>query len=235
MIFNTSKKGQIWISVILFVLLISLTLAIVMKAGKPLLENMEDKLVFARQKSLFLSLDEQIREIASEGQGSQRVIPIEIDKGSLEIYDGTLRWVFGTDAKILEPGTEVNLGNVHVSSNADVFARETEDTYVLGNTYVTYVFTKCEDKNSCILNSSNILKYINLTMPGTTTQQSSGNFDFGLGSGSFNMQGYSELKDYGSNLGKATLLYYINSSSETPTIMEFVLGSRRDFVEVKIR
>ncbi|MFQ5474264.1 MAG: hypothetical protein ACE5DM_00340 [Candidatus Nanoarchaeia archaeon] len=230
------KRAQIWISAILFILVVTVSLAIVLNAGAPIVKNLQDKTIFTRQKNLFLSLDQNIRDIAAEGQGSQRVIPVEIEKGILEVNDGTLRWAFRTDAKILESGREIDLGNVHISSNSNVFTRETNDTYLLGNTYVKYRFVKCESTTSCYLNSSDLLRSINFTNPETNVEsETSGVFGFELNGGDWYTPGYSVLQDAGSDLGEASVIYYVNTTSSNPTMIEFTLGSNRDFIEVKIR
>ncbi len=77
-------------------------MVIVLNAGVPILKNLQDKTVFTRQKNAFLSLNQQIKDISEEGVGSQRVIPIEIEKGNLELKEGSLKWDLLTNAKILE-------------------------------------------------------------------------------------------------------------------------------------
>jgi len=229
------KRAQIWISAILFILVITVSLAIVLNAGEPLIENLQDKTVFTRQKNLFLSLDENIRDIASEGQGSQRVIPVEIEKGQLEVSDGTLRWAFRTEAKILESGREIDLGNLHITSNADVFTDETDDQYVVGNTFVTFTFAKCEDRSTCTVNSSDLLRSINFSNPETGVESTtSGDFEFETADGPFFVPGYSVLDERGSDLGQTTIRYYINTTSAQPTVISFTLGSHRDFIEARI-
>lgn len=229
------RKAQIWISAILFILVITVSLTIVLRAGTPLVTNLQDKTIFTRQKNLFLSLDQNIRDIAAEGQGSQRVIPVEIEKGQLEVTDGTLRWAFKTDAKILESGSEIDLGNLYITSNSDVYTQETNETYLLGNTYVKYLFHKC-DEDSCMINSSNVLLSVNFTNPENGVEsESSGEFGFEFGDGAWVLPGYSELQDAGSNLGQASLYYYINTTSTNPIVLEFMLGSSRDFIEARIR
>ncbi|MFC1753047.1 hypothetical protein ACFL96_06590 [Thermoproteota archaeon] len=231
-----NRKAQIWISAILFILVITVSLTIVLQAGGPVINNLQDKTVFTRQKNLFLALDQNIRDIAAEGQGSQRVIPVEIEKGQLEVTDGTLRWAFRTDAKILESGSEIDLGNLYITSNSDVYTEETNVTYTLGNTYVKYVFYKCEDESSCVLNSSNILLGVNFTNPETGAEsETTGSFTFEFGSGNWSLPGRSELQDSGSNLGQASLYYHINTTSTNPKVLEFILGSNRDFIEARIR
>lgn len=231
------KKAQIWISAILFILVITVSLTIVLQAGTPIIENLQDKTIFTRQKNLFLALDQHILDIAAEGQGSQRVIPVEIEKGDLEVTGGALRWVFRTNARILDSGQEIDLGNLFITSNADVSVSETNDTYTLENSFVEFTFRKCE--TSCFLNSSDLLQQVTFMNPETGVDTATtGNFDFEIGAfgpGPWYLPGYSELKDKGSDLGEASLLYFINSTSSAPVILEFTLGSNRDFVNVKIQ
>ena len=231
-----NRKAQIWISAILFILVITVSITMVLQTGGPVIKNLQDKTIFTRQKNLFLALDQNIKDIAAEGQGSQRVIPVEIEKGQLEIEDGTLRWVFRTDANILESGSEIDLGNLHITSNADVYTEENDTHYVLGNIYVEYVFHKCDDRDTCILNSTHILESITFTDPADgAVSTTSGTFGLEFGNGTWSLPGYSELQDSGSNMGQASLYYYVNSTSTNPKVLEFTLGSNRDFIEARIR
>jgi hypothetical protein len=48
--------------------------------------------------------------------------------------------------------------------------------------------------------------------------------------------GFSVLEDEGSSLGAARVLYYVNyTNASYYTVVEFSLGSNRDFIEAKIR
>ena len=235
---QNKKRGQVWISAILYIMIITVLMVIILNAGVPLLKNMQDKTVFSRSKNTFLALNEQIVDVSEEGVGSQRVVPIEIEKGSLALNDGALKWNLRTDARILESGQQIELGNLYISSNADVTSTSNTANYTLENTYVKATFHKCEDRSSCILNQTGMIMKLEFMDHESGTQTAAANdfqIDFG-GSTTWNYSGYSVLEDSGSSLGSAHVLFYVNNTNESYyTIVEFSLQSNRDFLEVKIR
>lgn len=235
---KNGRKAQIWISAILYILVITVIMVIVLNAGVPVLKELQDKSVFARTKNTFLSLNEQISDISEEGVGSQRVIPIEIEKGNLELRDGALRWELKTDAKILESGQQIELGNLYITSNADVTATSNAENYTLENAYLRATFHKCESRETCYINESGMIMKLEFKDPATGQYVAANNqftVDFG-GSTTWNVSGYSWLEDQGSSLGAARVLYFINNTNESYyTTVEFMLESNRDFMHARIR
>jgi hypothetical protein len=232
------RSAQIWISAILYILVITVVMVIVLNAGVPVIKDLQDKTVFTRSKNTFLSLNQQIAEVSEEGIGSQRVVPIEIEKGSLELKDGSLKWDLRTNAKILESGQQIELGNLYISSNADVDSASTANNYTLENTFLRATFHKCEDRELCRLNQTGMLMQLVFKDPETGVQTAaSGTFEFHFNSSaSWDVQGFSMLEDEGSSLGAARVLYYVNNTgSSYYTVVEFTLGSNRDFIESRIR
>ncbi|MBI5398374.1 hypothetical protein HZB03_02820 [Candidatus Woesearchaeota archaeon] len=235
------KKGDIWIAAILYILIITVVLTLVLQAGVPIINDLQDKTTFTRSKNTFLRLNQQIVDISQEGAGSQRVIPIEVEKGDLELSGGSLKWDLRTGAKILEPGQEIDLGNLFITSNADVAAGPvTSSVYTLQNSILPANFTRCEDRTTCTFASSNLLQKIRFRNPDTGAfSTTSGTFNVEFGQGAWNFSGFSKLEDAGDNLGSSSVLYYVNNTNTTNstvfTVIEFTLGSNRDFVTVKVR
>jgi hypothetical protein len=230
-------KAQIWVSAILYILVITVIMVLVLNAGVPLLKDLQDKTVYSRQKNAFLALNQHITEISEEGVGSQRVIPIEIEKGYLELKDGSLKWDLRTDAKILESGQQIELGNLYISSNADVTSRSYDANYTLENTYLKASFYKCEDRDSCTFNKTYLLRQLVFKNPETGTETAAlQDFEIDFGTGDWNMPGFSVLEDEGSSLGAARVLFYINNTNASYyTVVEFTLESNRDFLQARIR
>jgi hypothetical protein len=232
------QKAQIWISAILYILVITVVMVMVLNAGVPIIKDLQDKTVFTREKNSFLALNQHINDISEEGIGSQRVIPIEIEKGNLELKDGALKWDLLTNAKILESGQQIELGNLYITSNADVSARSYTNNYTLENTYIRASFVKCEDRSTCSLNQSAMLGQLVFKNPETGVETAAANpftFDFGTGA-SWSFSGFSVLEDEGSSLGAARVAYYVNNTNSTYyTVVEFTLQSNRDFLEARIR
>ncbi|MFH1064214.1 MAG: hypothetical protein V1729_03985 [Candidatus Woesearchaeota archaeon] len=232
-------KAQIWVSAILYILIISVVMVLVLNAGVPIIKDLQDKTVFTRSKNTFLTLNQHINEISEEGVGSQRVIPVEIEKGYLELKDGSLKWDMRTNAKILESGQQIELGNLYISSNADVSSRNYAENYTLENNYLRATFHKCEDRSTCVFNQTGMLWQLVFKNPESGVETAALNpfeFYFDSSGGAWEASGYSVLEDEGSSLGAARVLFYINNTDASYySVMEFTLESNRDFMQVKIR
>ncbi len=73
-----NKKGDVWVSAVLYIALGMVIITIVLAAGLPLVTKMKDKNTVAQTKRVMLSIDDNLKEVATEGPGSRRVIPLEI-------------------------------------------------------------------------------------------------------------------------------------------------------------
>ncbi len=232
-----SRKAQIWVSAILYILVITVIMVLVLNAGVPIIKDLQDKTVFTRSKNTFLALNQHINEISEEGVGSQRVVPVEIEKGYLELKDGALKWDLKTNAKILESGQQIELGNLYISSNADVSSNSYDTNYTLENSYLRATFYKCEDKTRCNLNHTGMLRQLVFKNPDGGEIVANSGFEFHFNSSaSWEEPGFSVLEDEGTSLGAARVLYYVNNTgADYYTVVEFTLESNRDFMQVRIR
>ena len=142
MFHKSGKKAQLWISAVLYILIISVVMAIVLEAGLPILSNLRDKSIVLQTRDNFINVDKHIQEIADAGPGSQRVVPLEIKKGDLKIEEGRMIWDMDTEADIMQPGTSQQSGNLRVGVNADVKATQSGSLFTLENSYIKAVFNK---------------------------------------------------------------------------------------------
>ena len=230
-IIKKTKKAQVWISLVIYILIATTVLILVLQAGLPLLNKMKEKVLFSRTKDVMIGLDEQIREVASEGIGSQRVIPINIREGQLSVKENKLTWDITTQNKILESGTRKEFGNVVVTVNTDVSAKTVNDYFILENTYLIVNLSKIE---SGTLNTNEIIQSITLKETDSVITEP---FTFeindlpGTGVG----EGYTELLEEGNNLGFATVVVHMNSIVDYNYDLELTLESYADFISIDIR
>jgi len=241
-----SKRGQLWISAVLYVLIVVVVIVIVMEALTPVIENLKDKAVFNRVRDTFLSINQYIRDVSSEGKGSQRTIPVEIQKGRLAVEDNEIKWSLGTESSILEPRTQVELGNLIIVSNGDVDAYETNaSTFVLKNSRVLFEFYKY----GSLLNFTNqtnssgtIVSFTGSTIIKRTSFLRGGNEYNVTPSYSFfvppdtattAIKGYTLLPRTGSDLGKANVIAHVNSTSYEYDLV-FTLESQADYLSVEM-
>lgn len=101
-----NKKSVIWVEAVLYLALGVIAITLVLSAGVPVVNRMKDRNTIIQTKTLMYSIDNNIRQVASEGPGSKRQLnPIDITAGELYIYerDDMVRWQLKTSLMLMEP------------------------------------------------------------------------------------------------------------------------------------
>ncbi|PLW79778.1 hypothetical protein C0585_06125 [Candidatus Woesearchaeota archaeon] len=242
------RKGQIWISAVIYILIITTSLLIVLKFGIPLIDEMKDRNSFEKSKNMMKALDEQIIQVANEGEGSQRVVTLDISEGKLLVENDQVVWEFETDNDILDERTSQETGNIKIVSNANVQSIENEENYIL-STVIDYDsngnpigfgadIKKIGDENNWdTINASLLIQ--NITYDGV---DSNGTFKMFLGddeSTSYG-NGYTKLVPEGNNtnLGSSTIIAHINttlSGSKLEYDIHITLNSYSDFLVIETK
>jgi|SRR3989344_6429073 len=99
------KKGQIWISAVLYIALGVVAISIVLSAGVPLINKIKDKNTIVQTKDILFAVDNIIRKVRDEGPGARRVIqPLIIKDGNLFINatNNSIKWELKTGAIFVE-------------------------------------------------------------------------------------------------------------------------------------
>ncbi len=220
------RKGQVWISATIYTLVIITALVIILAATQPLIDRMRDKAAVQKQKETMTALDNQISGIAAEGPGSQRVIPIDIMDGQIVVANDGLVYNVETDSKVVEPRSQVELGNLKLSSGTDVNAYEDGD-FVLENSKIRVTFINTDYLND----TEEIIKeLLLLSTNGTVTDV----FTFDIGDGSSLEEGsYTLLEQEGTSLGTASVKAFCNQTNFEYDLV-FTLDSEADFIRADI-
>ncbi len=112
------KKGQIWISAVIYIALGIVALTLIINAGIPLINKMKDKNTIIQTKDLMFSLDENIRTVVSEGPGSRRYLsPFDIKRGELfiDVEDSNeILWKLDTKLAYMEEGVVKKEGGLNL-------------------------------------------------------------------------------------------------------------------------
>lgn len=237
------RKGQIWISAVIYVLVISSTLLIVLKFGVPIIDEMKDRNVFEKSKTMMSALDEQILQVANEGEGSQRVVSLDIIEGNLYVENNEIVWEFETNNEVFNTRSSNTQGNLQIVSNSNVKTTELGNSYIL-STIVDYsngfpitfnaTIKKFGDiSNWTSVNTSELIE--NLTYDNVS---STGTFNIFLNDDSLTGigNGYTYMLPSGnnSNLGDATVVAHINSSSFEYDVY-ITLNSYSDFLVIETK
>lgn len=232
------KKGQIWVSVIIYTMVAILALVLILNTGVPLLTELKDRAVVDKVSDIMVNLDRHITEIANQGEGSQATVSFEIRDGEIKFENDQLVWEIETDSEIISPRSSTKLGNVIVSSNANVKTFDTTNYYILestikNDTFKAY-FNKKNSKDSWgYINTSGVI--YNLSFNG---EAMSGDFTFNLNDDvtSFEGTGYTTMLPSGNNtnLGQAQVIAHMNTSFARYDLV-FSLTSYSDFIKVNVK
>ena len=223
MIYVKMKKAQIWISATLYTLIIVVAIVIVLSAVVPLINKMKDRAIFQKIKNEIANLDVDIVEIASEGKGSQRTKPIEIQEGMLKVESGKMYWELRSEAKLLEPRTSLKIGNVFFSSNADVNATIVGAKVILRNSRIHVEFNK---------SATNISKIITkMSMDSVNLPNLPGGLKFKLDGNEPSIISTELIPGEGTSFGRVTLVAHTSNASVD---VEFTLEGGADFLITNI-
>src|SRR3989344_9677985 len=107
-----NKKGDVWVSAVLYFGLGMVLLTIILAAGTPVVNRLRDKNIVLQTKEVMHTLDSNIREVAREGPGSQRPLAVDIRKGEFLIdrVNNKVEWSYDTKALLSEPCTPTVMG-----------------------------------------------------------------------------------------------------------------------------
>lgn len=229
-----SKKGDIWISAVIYVLIGVIVLTIVLEAGVPFIRGLQERSNINRARNAFSSLDRQIVDVANEGQGSQRVIPFEVSEGTIRVEDSKLRWKIETSSKVLEPRTRIELGNLVIASDVDVSAAEYGSSYIVQNSRILVNFTRFGSvgNHTAGINTSSLINYVQFKDTGAVT---TGTFTFFINQDASTALGigYTELLQPGSGRASATVKAFVNSTLYQYDLL-LSLDSKADFIRAQI-
>ena len=214
------KKAQIWISAVLYTLIIVVAITIVLSSIVPLVSKMKDRAVFQKVKNELNNLDALITEVASEGQGSQRTTPFEVQQGVLKVKSGNIFLELQSEAKLLEPRTSLRIGNLFLSSNADVNATIVGEKIILNNSRINIEFNKSATNISQIVSK--------ISMGAINLPNLPGGLKFKLNDQEFpSITSLDLIPGQGNNLGRATLVAHTTNASVD---VEFTLEGGADFL-----
>ncbi len=227
------KKGDIWISTILYVLIAVAVVVMVLQAGIPLFNKLKEKAVFTKGEDTMQLLNQHVEDVASEGPGSQRVVPVQFDEGIFYANPSRVMWELKTTSKLLEPRTKIEQGNLIISSNINVNARDAGGSLIIENPVILLNISKAgNEANWSAINTNTLINYIEFK---STNARLSGTFKFLIGNDQTSAvgAGYSKLLQAGTRLSSGGVLVHVNSTNYEYDF-EIVLESDADFLKTNV-
>jgi hypothetical protein len=229
------------------VILLALTISaaiIVYMSLVPVIKKMQTAAVIQKMTDTFSELDTVIKEVASQGKGSKRVVSLGINLGKVVVNgsDDVIYWEYETDAPVISPRTRQRFGDLVIGADLKTKAYE-----------ANYTFTS-PDIPSYVMENEHLKVYVRkIGSPSnqesyTTNQLVVGIYQKDLGKwlnntgfldiyvdnnvNSKSGTGYTVLEESGSYLPYATVTAFMNSSYAEYYI-NFTLESGTDFVQIK--
>lgn len=154
------KRGDIWISAVLYIALGIILLTIVLSIGIPTIQKMRDNHLAKQTKEIMFTMDSNIRSVFNQGPGAQTQLKVEIGKGDLEIKkdpDNKIIWTTRTKALLSEPGVTVNEGNLAILTEESAQKGEYDLTLTLEYTQIVLEYSDANPiKGTHLLSISNI-------------------------------------------------------------------------------
>lgn len=119
---NRNKKGDIWVSVVLYVLISLVILSSVYMIVEPKINEAQDRAVVEQTIILLGDINDAVKT-SSQATGTVVMRQVKISKGDLFIYNstetnGTIIYMLNnTNLKYSQPGTPLVSGNIQVITN----------------------------------------------------------------------------------------------------------------------
>lgn len=238
-----NKAISALISSVLIILLTVFASGMVLTIGGPSIQRAQDSGVINEGMQNMHTIDDTIREVASEGSGSFRTIQLKITEGQYFVNNKTnsIEFSYKIKSNILEPGTLVKDGNLVISSSINAKAStydldgDGQNELVIENELIRVGMQSVDSRSSpTSINTSSIIKLLNFKQNDANVTPSDSSVILDSFEDSYYGTGFSELVRTGDHLAKAEALVHVNSTSITYDVV-YSLPSGADFLIVRVQ
>ncbi|MBU4246585.1 MAG: hypothetical protein ABIF85_01905 [Nanoarchaeota archaeon] len=236
--FSGNRKGvSPLLAGALYVGIVSVALLIVMQIASPAITKMQDVAAVDQAKDSFANLDKIIQDVASEGRGSTRVVPLQIKKGDITIDSANDMIVYGieTDAEMISPRTRRVVGNLIFSANTNVNVADSGTEIIIENEHIIATFNKSGNATNYTTIDANMviksifLKNANTTFDGVIKVRIDGSDSNGVGNG------YVRAEETGPRLARGRVIIHVNNTFADYDIYYTLESGRDHFNEISVR
>lgn len=221
----------------LYVGIVSVAILLVVQIGSPAITKMQDVAAVDQAKDALASLDKVLEEVASEGRGSTRVVPVQIKKGNIHVESANdkIYYTLDTKAEIISPRTKREIGSLFFSSNANVDVTDNGTDIIMENEHWIADFNKTGSSSGFApLNTSFAIKHIYLKDAGNSLNARIFiRVDGSPASEAGN--GYVYAQKTGRGLAKGTVIVHVNSTAADYNIYYTLESGRDHFSEVAVK
>ena len=222
-------------------------ISVALTVGTPAIENMRDAAAVRSAQDFMQRFDAAVDEVVSEGRGSTRKLEISIDRGRLFYSNDSNALVYRlqTDADVISPQSSRQVGNIILSSNANVEVYNVTSSDLAGYDGPKCAMMENEHIKACIkhvggpdnqqpINTSNLLTYYEFKDESSTLD---GNLSVEIDqvANSSWGDGYTQVERYGEFIGTGRVRASIESDYRYNYDVVFQLPSGADFIKTDIQ
>lgn len=238
------------ISTVLIFLLTTMAIGIALLIGTPTIDRAKQSATINEAMQNMKTLDNIIREVASEGKGSFRTLQMRVIDGEYKINQktNTIEYTYIIKSGIIESGTFFKEGNVFIAAGTNARAttydldRDGTADMVLENEIMRVALLSNATAGN-VINTSKAVKFFNLKETGANITINDSRILIDNRTESYYGRGFTELVREGDNLAAAEAVIHINSTNITSGSapanfsydVVYSLRSGADFLVVKIQ
>jgi hypothetical protein len=210
-------------------------ITIIVTVGNPLVKNIQDAIAIDSAQDMLATLDRTVREVAAEGRGSTRVVPIEFSRGKLTVDEDSnqIFYELDTEADVISPGTRREIGNIFIASNTDVNVTSNSTHIIMENTHIRALFNKTgSETNFTGINLSRIITGVRFNLGEREEADFNGSVEILIDNNATKSAGtgYTTAVEEGANLAKGTVRAYVDNAYLSYTVEISLTGG--DFLEI---
>ena len=236
MFLKKSKGIEPLLAGALYVAITLATITIIVQVGNPLIKNIQDSIAIDQAKEMLANIDRTIREVAAEGKGSTRILPIEFKRGKLVIDEVTNQIVYelNTKVEVVSPGTRREIGNLFITSNTDVDVTSNATHIIMKNSHLKALIKKIGSPTAQTeVNLSKIIEGVEFNLGEKEQATFNGSVDILIDNNATKSigTGYTIAEKEGTDLAEGTVLARVDNSYLTYDI--FITLRSGDFLEIR--
>jgi hypothetical protein len=231
------------ISMAIIILLSAVTITLVFTVLVPTINRAKESAIINEAIQNMRTIDNMIREVASEGIGSFRSMQLKNSGGEYRVNQkaNSMEYVYYIKYGVVSPGTFRQEGNLMLMSGANAKASEYDldgdgsNELVLENEILRVGLLKNGTaSNPAMINTSKIIKILNLKETNANVTPTDSSIVLDEFADSSYGTGYSELIRTGDFLPKAEAVFHINATNVYYDVV-YTLQSGADFLIIKIQ
>ncbi len=229
-------KAVSMVAAVVFIAITISAMALIYQSGVPIIQRMQSSASLDRMASSFSELDSTIQRVASEGNGSRRVLDFDTGEGRLSIDtdNDNIEWQLDAEYAVIRPRSARFLGNVAYGSNLEASLEEvtyqSQQAHLLENDHLMVYLRRLPTDQTYSIHTLLMDIYqkdINEFLP-----MSSLNISLDGDPSSTSGTGRTEAERLGQNLPHATVTAFMDSTYADYSV-DFTLESGADFLTIE--